>query len=251
MSALSELQQWYAAQIGSEWEHSNGIQIETLNKPGWSVSINLKGTLLRHKRFEAVNIVEPDNRWLRCQVIAYTFTGFCDPTSLDEVLTRFLNWAKSEPDWLAAPEISLEEQAADSGDLAFWMSLGNEVGPERCREQGCHHLHVVHSVLCRRHHFEMIRKKVCPFPPPSIGSVTSTNDAQITGIPIRERVIDASDPVNNAHLVWSNDIAESVVYELKLADIVEDELEQRAILIVAQDIWLNLMSGRTPKSFLQ
>ncbi|MEH0820740.1 Imm53 family immunity protein [Micromonospora sp. CPCC 205714] len=40
------LQAWYATQCDGEWEHEFGIQIETVDNPGWSVSIDLGDTAL-------------------------------------------------------------------------------------------------------------------------------------------------------------------------------------------------------------
>ena len=44
-------------------------------------------------------------------------------------------------------------------DAEFFRSLGEEVGPELCQHAGCDRLRIRHSVLCRRHHFEMIRHR--------------------------------------------------------------------------------------------
>lgn len=35
---------------------------------------------------------------------------------------------------------------------------GPEVGPERCRVDGCTHLHVANSVFCRQHHIENLHR---------------------------------------------------------------------------------------------
>ena len=44
--ALYLLQRWYVAQCDAEWEHSYGVEIGTLDYPGWSLRIDLKGTAL-------------------------------------------------------------------------------------------------------------------------------------------------------------------------------------------------------------
>jgi hypothetical protein len=46
MTALDDLHHWYLAQCDGDWEHSNGISIETLDNPGWSVKIDLSDTRL-------------------------------------------------------------------------------------------------------------------------------------------------------------------------------------------------------------
>jgi hypothetical protein len=42
--ALYLLQRWYVAQCNGEWEHSYGIEIGTLDNPGWSLRVDLKDT---------------------------------------------------------------------------------------------------------------------------------------------------------------------------------------------------------------
>ena len=36
--ALYLLQRWYVAQCDGEWEHAYGVEIGTLDNPGWSIS---------------------------------------------------------------------------------------------------------------------------------------------------------------------------------------------------------------------
>jgi hypothetical protein len=52
---LIELRAWYLAQCDDEWEHAYGINIETLDNPGWSIRIDLVDTPLGdhdHQRLE-------------------------------------------------------------------------------------------------------------------------------------------------------------------------------------------------------
>nr|TKK07812.1 hypothetical protein SrhCFBP13529_11555 [Stenotrophomonas rhizophila] len=46
MHALDRLQKWYADQCDGDWEHSFGIRIDTLDNPGWTVSVDLTDTAL-------------------------------------------------------------------------------------------------------------------------------------------------------------------------------------------------------------
>jgi SMI1 / KNR4 family (SUKH-1) len=48
-------------------------------------------------------------------------------------------------------------------DGGWYASLGDEVGPEKCADAGCPRRHIVHSVMCRAHHYEMVRHRPCPF----------------------------------------------------------------------------------------
>lgn len=75
------------------------------------------------------------------------------PRCLYKIETSDLdNWLKSYVP--LTPEL---RQAAE--DLAFFEILGQEVGPEICRHDGCTHLRIRNSVMCKQHHFEMIKHR--------------------------------------------------------------------------------------------
>ena len=97
---FSDLQQWYSAQCDGDWEHGFGIKIDTLDNPGWALTVNLEGTLLEEKLFPEINIKENRRSWLYCSVKDRLFIGRGDPSRLEEMLTIFITWAQSEPDWL-------------------------------------------------------------------------------------------------------------------------------------------------------
>ncbi len=54
MTDIERLQAWYLAQCDGEWEHGFGPTISTLDNPGWSVKVDLKGTELFEKPFSLV-----------------------------------------------------------------------------------------------------------------------------------------------------------------------------------------------------
>ncbi len=58
--------------------------------------------------------------------------------------------------WLQEHESFIEKIYRDYEDNAFLQTLGDEVGPEHCKHEGCTRKRIKNSVLCRRHHFEMI-----------------------------------------------------------------------------------------------
>ena len=73
------------------------------------------------------------------------------------------------------PDVLLENQmlrAADPPpvedeqlleDRQFYDCLGPEDVSSPCRKEGCSRGSLLRSVFCRRHHFEMIQKRDCPF----------------------------------------------------------------------------------------
>lgn len=48
-------------------------------------------------------------------------------------------------------------------DASWYKSLGLENGPEKCRHEGCERKRIELSVMCRQHHYEMVKGIVCPF----------------------------------------------------------------------------------------
>lgn len=92
-SELERLQVWYRAQCDGDWEHTYGVEIGTLDNPGWRVHIDLAGTYLAEAAFLAVERVGPDGRWLRCWVEDQRFHAAGGPTMLPEMLRTFVDWA--------------------------------------------------------------------------------------------------------------------------------------------------------------
>jgi hypothetical protein len=95
MSVLTELQVWYEAQCDGDWEHQFGIIIETLDNPGWSVTIDLVDTELEGKVFQEVMDLGPERDWIHCRVEGAQFRGAGGPHMLTHILQIFVDWAKS------------------------------------------------------------------------------------------------------------------------------------------------------------
>lgn len=92
-----DLQDWYSAQCNGEWEHMYGIKIETLDNPGWWFRVDLEMTGLIDKPFTPVSENDSSHgRWLDCKVNNIgEWSGSGDETRLAEIVTRFLDWAKT------------------------------------------------------------------------------------------------------------------------------------------------------------
>jgi hypothetical protein len=52
MDDLIWLTRWYASQCNGRWEHQNGIELDTLDNPGWMLRVNLEETDLETRRFK-------------------------------------------------------------------------------------------------------------------------------------------------------------------------------------------------------
>lgn len=89
MEILQWIQQWYKQQCDGDWEHSNGIKIESLDNPGWQIKIDLEGTVLEGDEIE-YNLVEQDPiDWYGLKIEKNVFHAACDPNKLSVLLEKF------------------------------------------------------------------------------------------------------------------------------------------------------------------
>ena len=90
---LEALQAWYHAQCDGDWEHDFGVQIETLDNPGWSLRVALTGTALEHAPFEPIDRSADGDRWIVCRIQGGNFEAFGGPATLSELIGIFTRWA--------------------------------------------------------------------------------------------------------------------------------------------------------------
>ncbi|MDQ3819448.1 MAG: immunity 53 family protein [Acidobacteriota bacterium] len=163
MNVLDEIQKWYASNCDTEWEHDFGVKIETLDNPGWGVTIDLEGTNLEGKEFQRIKDETSGESWIECYVDDSKFQGFGDPARLEEILRIFLNWAKSQnEDWLKPPPPMSDEERQGYEDKQLFASLNDEVEGEQCKYKDCTNNRIHNSVMCRQHHFEMVTGRSAP-----------------------------------------------------------------------------------------
>lgn len=119
MDTLTWLQRWYSAQCNGEWERAyrvsiksvahfwkrswrrltgllrgRGISIGTLDNPGWSISINLRGTRLEARSFQDIESDRSEDDWVFCRVRKGIFEGAGGPMNLGEIIEAFRAWAE-------------------------------------------------------------------------------------------------------------------------------------------------------------
>jgi hypothetical protein len=96
MTTIQRLQEWFASQCDGDWEHGEGITIETLDNPGWSVDIELSGTPLEERDFESVQIERSEHDWVHVTSTGDKLKIRCGPKNLEEGLIFFCDWAGIE-----------------------------------------------------------------------------------------------------------------------------------------------------------
>jgi Immunity protein 53 len=97
---------WYQSHCDDSWEHQYGIRLETLDNPGWHLTVDLIHTDLQGRTMADVcEGVSPEEhptaaRWIHCFVRNNKFEGACDPTQvarLFETFTQFSGASVARP----------------------------------------------------------------------------------------------------------------------------------------------------------
>ena len=89
---LNSLQNWYFEQCDGDWEHQYGIKIDTLDNPGWSISIDLIDTKYGEKKFCEIDQQIDENNWVQCSVKNGKFQGAGGPKNLIDIIQIFISW---------------------------------------------------------------------------------------------------------------------------------------------------------------
>lgn len=86
---LERLQDWYLRECNGDWEHSYGIKIETLDNPGWLVTIDLHETPWEQLVVERTIVERSETDWVQVEVVDRKFVGCGGSKNLEEVLALF------------------------------------------------------------------------------------------------------------------------------------------------------------------
>ena len=107
MNDIEWLATWYGQQCDGSWEHQLGVKIETIDNPGWWVTIDLVGTSLESRSTAALLLSEGEppigphgrgggERWLLCEIKDGKFSGAGDPTRLASIINEFRSFAEDK-----------------------------------------------------------------------------------------------------------------------------------------------------------
>jgi len=96
-STLTRIQNWYKTNCNSDWEHSYGISICTLDNPGWTIKINLQETSLENLNFDRTFQNNGNTHdWFFIKSENGVLNISCGPDNLEQVLKIFLDEIISE-----------------------------------------------------------------------------------------------------------------------------------------------------------
>jgi hypothetical protein len=91
VTLLHRLQNWYLQECNGDWEHSYGVKIETLDNPGWLVTIDLTETKWERLQVARTSTERSENNWVQVEVSNGKFVGCGGPVNLEEVLMLFFD----------------------------------------------------------------------------------------------------------------------------------------------------------------
>jgi hypothetical protein len=80
---------WYTNQCNGDWEHSYGIKLDTLDNPGWLLTIDLADTEFEHLKCEKIIVEASDNDWIHFEITDNQFIGTCSAQHLNGLITKF------------------------------------------------------------------------------------------------------------------------------------------------------------------
>lgn len=82
---------------------------------------------------------------------------------MHEVCGRIVEKMYAEKPLIGVPDPPSEEEVERRLDLEFYDRLGPEDLTRPCKHAGCSRGAIRNGFLCKRHHFEMIKHRECPF----------------------------------------------------------------------------------------
>lgn len=98
MDVLEWLGKWYQKQCDGVWEDDHGIDIQTMNNPGWQVRIELHGTPYSNIELEWTSEQNEDEDWYGYKFELAVFDGIGDPSKLEFILEQFRKVIEAK-DW--------------------------------------------------------------------------------------------------------------------------------------------------------
>jgi len=83
------LQSWYRRHCDGDWEHQHGVELGTLDNPGWRLAIDLQGTELEGRTLERHVTERSEDDWLHAWSDGSKFHVAAGPLNLAEAIDLF------------------------------------------------------------------------------------------------------------------------------------------------------------------
>jgi hypothetical protein len=96
LNNLEWLETWYQQQCNGEWEHSQGVHLDTLvdspDRDGWQLTINLHGTSAENMPPQKITLDSSGGDWIDCRLSSSRFQGAGDLRKLEQIIGIFRKW---------------------------------------------------------------------------------------------------------------------------------------------------------------
>ena len=89
METLDWIQQWFKNNCNGDWEHGSGIQITTLDNPGWDVEIDISNTSIANLQVEWILNEKSKQDWYGVKIEDRKFNAAGDSGKLIFLLNLF------------------------------------------------------------------------------------------------------------------------------------------------------------------
>ena len=98
-NVMERLINWYLKFCDGIWEHSQGIEISTIDNPGFRIKINLKGCGYNCSFFEEIDwecAENPEQDWIHCLMKDEIWYGYGSPNNFCKLISIFIDWEENE-----------------------------------------------------------------------------------------------------------------------------------------------------------
>ncbi|QNR98348.1 immunity 53 family protein [Stenotrophomonas sp. 169] len=89
-TAISLLQKWYARHCDEDWEHSYGINIDTLDNPGWILTVDLADTEFSELLLPRNRLDRSEADWVQSEISGRRYIACGGVLNLEEMVLQFL-----------------------------------------------------------------------------------------------------------------------------------------------------------------
>lgn len=93
LDVLKWIAGWYSEQCDGDWEEDRGITLETLDNPGWMLTVDLVDTSLDGRVLDHERSERGEGDWIWASADGKVYRGAGGPYNLTELLERFRSWA--------------------------------------------------------------------------------------------------------------------------------------------------------------
>lgn len=88
------LQSWFKQHCNGDWEHQHGLEVGTLDNPGWRIAVDLEGTALAGRTLDRRVVERSEDDWYQAWSDGSQFHVAAGPGNLAEAIDTFRRFAE-------------------------------------------------------------------------------------------------------------------------------------------------------------